>query len=111
MTQRKGERDHTAGSEPDSWCIDADTRNVVVARRNVLLGLWAGRLMGKTGDELTAYARELHRADFEVPGDSDVIAKLSHDLARAGHPTNEVALRQHLMKFHRQAWRESVATD
>ena len=111
MTQRKDEHDRAAESDPESWCIEADTRSAIIARRNVLLGLWGGRLMGKSGDELTAYARELHRADFEVPGDSDVIAKLSHDLARVGHPTNEIALRQHLMRFQRQAWRESSATD
>ena len=97
--------------DPDLWCIDAETRNGVIARRNVLLGLWAGRLMGKTGDALTAYARELHRADFEVPGDSDIVTKLAADLAANGHPTNVVALRQQISKFQRQAWRETAATD
>ncbi|MCE9521426.1 MAG: DUF1476 domain-containing protein [Alphaproteobacteria bacterium] len=93
------------------WCIDAETRNVIIARRNVLLGLWAGRLMGKDGEALTAYARELHRADFEVPGDSDIIAKLTADLASSGHPANVATLRQQISKFQRQAWRETASTD
>ena len=29
-----------------SWCLDIDTRDCVIARRNVLTGLWAGRLLG-----------------------------------------------------------------
>ncbi len=111
MTQPKDKHDHSVDGEPNLWCIDAETRDAIIARRNVLLGLWAGRLMGKSGDELTAYARELHLADFEVPGDSDIIAKLAADLARCGHPTNEVSLRHHLIRFLRQAWRESGATD
>jgi hypothetical protein len=93
------------------WCIDADTRSAVVARRNVLVALWAGRLLGKDGDALSDYAREVHRADFDVPGDSDVIAKLESDLSGAGHAFSAAALRAKLAAFHKQAWRESVATD
>ena len=100
-----------ADGDTELWCIDAETRDVVIARRNVLLGLWAGRLMGKNGATLTAYARELHRADFEVPGDSDIVAKLTLDLASSGHPTTVATLRQQILKFHRQAWRETASTD
>ncbi len=111
MTTREPERIDAPSDADDPWCIDGETRNAVIARRNILLGLWAGRLMGKSGEALTAYARELHRADFEVPGDADIVAKLSSDLATASRPTNEVDLRRQIAKFHKQAWRESGATD
>jgi hypothetical protein len=104
-------RSHDGNAPEPDWCIDADTRHTVRARRNVLLALWAGRLMGKAEDELAAYAREVHAADYEVPGDADVIEKLSADFARAGKTVDATMLQRRLTEFHRQAWRESGATD
>jgi hypothetical protein len=95
----------------DDWCIDEDTRHAVVARRNVLAALWAGSLMGMHGRALEQYAREVHSADFEVPGDSDVVAKLSRDLVAAGLSGEAVAVRDRLADFLKQAWRECSATD
>jgi hypothetical protein len=51
------------------------------ARRNKLVGLWAAGLLGKTGDEATAYAMEVVEADFEEAGDEDVVRKVVADLA------------------------------
>lgn len=95
----------------DDWCIEEDTRHAIVARRNVLAALWAGRLIGKRGADLEIYAREVHAADFEVPGDSDVVAKLRHDLIAAGLHQEAAAVRARLAAFQKQAWRENVATD
>lgn len=95
----------------DEWCIEEDTRHAIVARRNVLLALWAGSLLGKSGTDLESYAREVHSADYEVPGDSDVVAKLSNDLIEAGFHTEAAAVRERLAAFQKQAWRENVATD
>jgi len=92
----------------EPWCIDADTRGAVVARRNVLVGLWAGRLMGMHADALTAYARAMHHADFEAPG---IIAKLTADLARAGHPLGEAVVRRQLSQSSKLAWLQNSATD
>ena len=64
------------------------------ARRNKLLGLWAAGLMGKSGADAEAYAKEVVLADFEKPGDSDVVAKLVKDLAAAGKPTDDHAIRK-----------------
>ncbi|SFA74384.1 hypothetical protein SAMN05421688_0542 [Poseidonocella pacifica] len=50
------------------------------ARRNKLLGLWAAELMGKTGADAEAYAREVVKADFAEPGYEDVVRKVSADL-------------------------------
>ena len=50
------------------------------ARRNKLLGLWAAGLLGKTGDEAAAYAKEVIASDFEEPGDDDVLRKVAGDL-------------------------------
>ena len=95
----------------DDWCIEEDTRHAVIARRNVLAGLWVGNLLGKRGAELESYAREVHSADYEVPGDSDVVAKLRHDLIAAGLHQEATTVRSRLAGFQKQAWRENVATD
>jgi hypothetical protein len=64
------------------------------ARKNKLLGLWAAGLMGKTGAEAETYARDIVMADFEKPGDHDVIHTLMRDLAAAGKPIEEHTVRK-----------------
>ena len=73
---------------------DQELQFKVNARRNKLLGLWAAGLMGKGGADAEAYAKEVVLADFEKPGDSDVMAKLVKDLAAAGKPTEEHTIRK-----------------
>ena len=73
---------------------DQELQFKVTARKNKLLGLWAAGLMGKNGADAEAYAKEVVLADFEKPGDSDVIAKLVKDLAAAGKTTDEHAIRK-----------------
>jgi hypothetical protein len=59
---------------------DSEMQFKAEARRNKLLGLWAAELMGRTGDEAAAYAREVVKSDFEEAGDEDVFRKVSGDL-------------------------------
>ncbi len=54
------------------------------ARRNKLLGLWAAEQMGITGESSEAYAKEVVIADFERPGDEDVLEKVLKDLTDKG---------------------------
>lgn len=73
---------------------DQELQFKVNTRRNKMLGLWAAGLLGKTGADAEAYAKEVVLADFEKPGDSDVIHKLMTDLAAAGKPTEEHTIRK-----------------
>ena len=73
---------------------DQDLKFKVNARRNKLLGLWAAGLMGKSGADAEAYAKDVVLADYEKPGDSDVIEKLVKDLAAAGKPTEDHTVRK-----------------
>src|ERR1700694_27613 len=59
---------------------DEELRFKAYARRNKLLGLWAAGLLGKTGSEADAYAKEVVLADFEEAGDNDVLRKVAKDL-------------------------------
>lgn len=94
-----------------AWCPDDDTRDNVLARRNVLAALWAGQLIGLSGAALTSYAVEVHLADFAVPGDADVVDKLTADLRDAGLAVGASEVRSRLSVFHRQALEQSLETD
>src|SRR4030095_3575983 len=78
----------------------------IIARRNMLLGDWAARLMGLSEAEAEAYAKDLVRADFEGVGGKDVVLKLLGDLTSAGVDIDESrirdALKQKLVEARRQ---------
>jgi hypothetical protein len=59
------------------------------ARRNRLLGLWAGGLMGLEGQHLEDYANAVVRTDFAQPGDADVLRKVAKDLSGSGLKVTE----------------------
>ena len=63
---------------------DEELQFKAMARRNKLLGLWAAGLLGKSGADAEAYAKEVVVADFEEAGDADVLHKIAQDLANKG---------------------------
>jgi hypothetical protein len=73
---------------------DQELQFKVKARRNKMLGLWAAGLLGKSGADAEAYAKEVVMADFEKPGDTDLVHKLMRDLAAAGKPMEDHAIRK-----------------
>jgi hypothetical protein len=74
----------------NKYAHDAEMQFKAEARRNKLLGLWAADLMGKSGDEADAYAKEVIKSDFEEAGDEDVYRKVSGDL---GDNSDEASIR------------------
>ncbi|MBY0317704.1 MAG: DUF1476 domain-containing protein [Reyranella sp.] len=86
---------------------DQDLQFKVNARKNKLLGLWAAGIMGKGDAE--AYAKEVVLADFEKPGDDDVIQKLVQDFAAAGKPTDEQAIRKQAQRLMAEAKTQLMA--
>ena len=82
----------------------------VNARRNKLLGLWAAGVMGKAGSDAEAYAKEVVQADFDKPGDSDVVEKLMKDLAAAGKPSDEHTVRKQSERLFAEA-KQQVMTE
>jgi hypothetical protein len=82
---------------------DQDLKFKVNARRNKLLGLWAAGLMGKSGADAEAYAKDVVMADLEKPGDSDVIDKLVKDLAAAGKPMEDHTIRKQAERLAAEA--------
>lgn len=75
---------------------DQELRFKVNARRNKLLGLWAAEMIGLTGDQAAAYAREVIEADFDEPGDADVLRKVLTDLQAKGVDKSEHQVRKQM---------------
>jgi hypothetical protein len=63
---------------------DEELRFKATARRNKLLGLWAAEKLGLSGPAADAYAKDVVAADFEEPGDGDVVRKLRKDFDAKG---------------------------
>ncbi len=66
------------------------------ARRNKLLGLWAAEQWGLSGDGAAAYAKEVVIADFDRPGDDDVLEKVHKDLTAKGIEVAEHTVRKEM---------------
>ena len=75
------------------FALDEEQKFKAMARRNRLLGLWVANKLGISGDAATPYAKEVVAADFEPPGDSDVVHKVMRDLAAKGVTLTEQQLR------------------
>ena len=68
---------------------DQDMEFRAHARRNRLLGLWAGELMGLQKQHLEDYAKAVVKSDFDQPGDEDVLRKIFEDLKGSGVQVSE----------------------
>jgi hypothetical protein len=75
------------------YALDEEQKFKAEARRNKLLGLWVADKLGMSGDEASAYAREVVAADFEEAGDGDVVRKVMGDLKAKGIAISEPELR------------------
>jgi hypothetical protein len=78
---------------------DQELQFKVNNRRNRLLGLWAAAQLGKTGEAAEAYAKEVVMADFDKPGDADVVDKVVNDLTAAGKAADAAAVRKEMAKL------------
>ena len=81
----------------------------VVARRNKLLGIWAAEVMGRPDTEWASYAQEVVEADFDEPGDADVVRKLQADFEAAGMPKEESDIRTEMDRLLDQARSEIMS--
>ena len=72
------------------FALDEELKFKATARRNKLLGLWAAAELGKSAADADAYAKEVVAADFDEPGDDDVVRKVASDLASKGVTEDQV---------------------
>ena len=94
----------------DKYKHDQELQFKVEARRNKLLGLWAAELMSLGGADAQAYAKEVVVADFEEPGDADVVRKVLGDLEAKGQEMTEHRLRKKMDELLLEA-KQQVMSD
>jgi hypothetical protein len=56
----------------------------VVSQRNMLVGLWAGTLLGLSGERRAIYALEVMAAGLMKPEPGDVVDKVANDFMENG---------------------------
>ena len=61
------------------YALEGELEFKAQARRDRLVGQWAGEQLGLTGEELEAYVLSIMRADLREPGDGDVYRKILAD--------------------------------
>jgi hypothetical protein len=83
MSFMSGFQERKEGFEA-KFAHEQEQRFKAVARRNHALGLWAADLMGMDETAAAEYATTVIKADFEEPGDDDVLRKVAGDLADHG---------------------------
>lgn len=75
---------------------DKELEFKINARRNKLLGLWAAEQLGLAGGDAETYAKSVVMADFEKPGDDDVVEKVVADFTAKGVDMSEHRVRKHM---------------
>ena len=78
---------------------DKELEFKVNARRNRLLGLWAAKELGLPDAEAEAYAKTVVMADFQKPGDDDVLQKVVADFKKKGIEMSEHRVRKHMTEL------------
>ena len=61
-----------------------------------------------SGDDAEAYAKEVVAADFQKPGDDDVVEKIVGDLKNKGLGISEAQIRQSMSRSAAEAERQVV---
>ncbi len=85
------------------WKRDEELRFKVTARRNKLLGLWAAQKFGMEGGDADAYAKAVVIADFDRPGDDDVVEKVLADFAKYDIEMTDHGLRKQMDRLMDEA--------
>jgi hypothetical protein len=76
----------------EKWAHDEELRFKVLARRDKLLGEWAGQELGLNGSALDAYAKSLAQAELKKSGETEILLKL-----RADFDAKKIAHSDHLI--------------
>ncbi len=87
--------------------LDEEQRFRALARRDKLFGLWVAKQLGRT--DADAYAAEVVAANFEKPGDEDMLSKVRKDLQAAGKEIAEGTLQVELSNAYAEAAKQIAA--
>ncbi len=88
---------------------DQELKFRAIARRNKLAGLWAAGKLGLANAETEDYVKTVIKADFEKPGDEDIVAKLAGDFSAKGITMPDSEIRAKLIELLGEAIRQIEA--
>lgn len=91
--------------------LEASTDGCVNARRDYILGLWAGQKMGLCGDELQLYVRDVLQTDRVTPGTAPMIRKVAQDFSNSGVTLANKQIQIAFQNAERTARAEMLVTD
>ena len=85
------------------FALDEEQKFKAEARRDKLLGLWVAEKLGLSGNAAGDYAKTVVAADFDEPGDADVVRKVMDDLAAKDIAVSEEQIRAKMNELMAQA--------
>ncbi len=91
--------DNRENAFESKFAHDEELRFRAIARRNRMLGAWAAEKLGLTGEAAEEYAKAVVRADFEEPGDEDIVRKLRADFDAAGVDVSDHRIRNKMSEL------------
>jgi hypothetical protein len=91
------------------YALDQETRFKATVRRNRNLGLWAAEKLGLSGADADDYAKTVIKADFELPGDEDILRKLRADFAARNVDVSEHQIKRSMSEFLAEAIKQIEA--
>lgn len=95
--------------EPQEF--EYSTDGCVNARRDYILGLWAGRQLGLCDEELQHYVRDIMHTDRMTSGCDPMIDKVATDFSKKGITLANSQIRMAFQNAERTARAEMLATD
>lgn len=90
---------------------DEAVRFRVHARRDKLLGLWAGERLGRSGPALHDYAMSLVLSELGRDGEAALRKKIKDDFAAAAVPLSERDVAEKINQFFVEAMRQIARSD
>src|SRR5215467_3086356 len=81
MGKQPGTPEVEAAQAPFAVRLDSDARDHLIGRRDMLVGLWAGELLGLPEGRRAMYAMEVMAAGLLDSEAADVVDKISRDFA------------------------------
>lgn len=98
-------------AEENRFAHDAELTFKATVRRDRRIGLWiADEFLGLEGEAAANFASEVVAADFEKPGDDDVVAFVLKRVAAVGGELTEARLRHRMDETLREALAELKAS-
>jgi hypothetical protein len=101
MRKQLGTSEVEAAHNPFTAGFDSDDRDHSIGRRDMLVGLWAGELLGLEEEGRAMYAMEVMAAGLLDSEPADIVDKISRDFAGRGIHLNRDEILAQVSKKHR----------